>query len=242
MGRNANTTRCAITLCDIDPLACESEVSPTEALSLILLMVLPCVVAWLFPLIAAPCVPLAERRDHDDPTVVERGLRATIRSYRERIDPPMYLCGVGLLPWDCGASGLLGVILAMGVGVFVVFFGLLFGKGDLENHPCDGGLGSCRTISCICGNMIAEGYVFMFTCLFVTSILLVQRFSTMGHRHRRQHVLVKAVLVFGSLLLLLTAIFPERYDADGTLLSYGLEVRSLSQPIPLTVAYGKAQA
>jgi len=128
---------------------------------LILLMVLPVIAAWLGPVVAAPCVALSARRDDDDPTTG----RATLHSYRERVDPPMFFCGLGLLPWDCGASGLLGVVLAMGVGVFVVFFGLLFGKGDLENHPCDGGLGSCRTISCICGNMIAEGCVIhTFVC------------------------------------------------------------------------------
>ena len=40
---------------------------------------------------------------------------------------------------------------------------------------------------------------------------------------RPQHLCVKSVLVAGSLLLLLTAIFPERYDADGQLLSQSLE-------------------
>ena len=43
---------------------------------------------------------------------------------------------------------------------------------------------------------------------------------------RPQHLCVKSVLVAGSLLLLLTAIFPERYDADGQLLSQSLEAIS----------------
>jgi hypothetical protein len=66
----------------------------------------------------------------------------------------------------------------------------------------------------------------MLVSLFITSTILVQRFSLMGHRHRPHHVLAKAVLVLGSLMLLLTAIFPQRYDADGTLLSPRLEVRA----------------
>lgn len=125
-------------------------------------MVLPCLVAWLGPVVVAPWVPLQQRRDDDDPTAYNssaRGLRASIWSYRVAIDPPMFLFGMACLPFDCGASGLLGVVLAMGVAVFVVFFGLLFGKAHLDNYPCDGALGSCRTISCICGNMIEEGCV-----------------------------------------------------------------------------------
>ena len=94
------------------------------------------------------------------------------------------------------------MVLAMVVGVYVIFFGLLFGAADAggldsahEAMPCDGGLGACRTISCICGNVIPEGYVFMFTCLSLTSAVLVQRLSAMGHRHRRRHLRVKSVLV-----------------------------------------------
>lgn len=155
----ADATRCPISLCDADPSACESQVTHGEALSLIVLMVVPCFLAWLGPVVVAPWVPLHRRRDDDDPTGFNdaRGLRASIWSYRVNIDPPMFLFGMACLPFDCGASGLLGVVLAMGMGVFVVFFGLLFGRADLDNHPCDGGLGSCRTISCICGNMITEG-------------------------------------------------------------------------------------
>jgi hypothetical protein len=151
--------RCPITLCDADPSACETQVTPVEALSLILLMAVPCFLAWLGPIVLAPCVPLNQRRDADDPTGSSgaQGLRASVWSYRVNIDPPMFLCGLACLPFDCGASGLLGVVLAMGMGVFVVFFGLLFGRGHLDSYPCDGGLGSCRTISCICGNMITEG-------------------------------------------------------------------------------------
>lgn len=244
-----NSSRCPISLCDISPSACQSEVTPSEAFALLALMVLPVAVAWLAPLFGARCVPCSERRDDDDPSLHDADpsrrlgprdstalspLRAGLVPFRERVDPPMFLCGIGACPLDCGSTGLLAVVLAMVVGVYVIFFGLLFGAADAggldsahEAMPCDGGLGACRTISCICGNVIPEGYVFMFTCLFLTSAVLVQRFSAMGHRHRPQHLCVKSVLVAGSLLLLLTAIFPERYDADGQLLSQSLEALHL---------------
>ena len=212
-----NSSRCPISLCDISPSACQSEVTPSEAFALLALMVLPVAVAWLAPLFGARCVPCSERRDDDDPSLHDADpsrrlgprdstalspLRAGLVPFRERVDPPMFLCGIGACPLDCGSTGLLAVVLAMVVGVYVIFFGLLFGAADAggldsahEAMPCDGGLGACRTISCICGNVIPEGYVFMFTCLSLTSAVLVQRLSAMGHRHRRRHLRVKSVLV-----------------------------------------------
>lgn len=75
--------------------------------------------------------------------------------------------------------------------------------------------GRCRTISCICGNVLQEGYVFMFCCLALTSLLLVRRISEMAHRACWRHHLVKGLLITGSLLITLTGSFPERYDING---------------------------
>ena len=55
----------------------------------------------------------------------------------------------------------------------------------------------------------------MFCSLSLTSLLLVQRISAMFHRTRRQHKLIKAALIVGSLLITLTGCFPERYDLTG---------------------------
>ena len=73
----------------------------------------------------------------------------------------MFLGGVGLLPLECGFSGLLTIIWVMAATFVGTFFYLLN-----QSHPCSTALGECRTISCICGNAIPEGYVFMFSCLY----------------------------------------------------------------------------
>jgi len=75
--------------------------------------------------------------------------------------------------------------------------------------------GRCRTISCICGNVIQEGYVFMFCCLTLTSALIVQRISVMPHHPHWWHKSAKLLLIIGSLLITLTGCFPERYDVNG---------------------------
>ena len=72
----------------------------------------------------------------------------------------MFLGGVGLLPLECGFSGLLTIIWVMSATFVGTFFYLLN-----QSHPCSTALGECRTISCICGNAIPEGYVFMFSYL-----------------------------------------------------------------------------
>ena len=75
----------------------------------------------------------------------------------------MFLGGVGLLPLECGFSGLLTIIWVMSATFVGTFFYLLN-----QSHPCSTALGECRTISCICGNAIPEGYVFMFSCLYAS--------------------------------------------------------------------------
>jgi len=120
----------------------------------------------------------------------------------------MFLCGLGLLPLDCGISGLLTVVSVMVFAFTTVFFSML-----TSERPCSTALGRCRTISCVCGTML-EGYVFMFCMLSITSVLLVQRFSRMVHHHRIQHRTLKPTLIVGSLMLTLTGIFPQRYDVN----------------------------
>ena len=129
--------------------------------------------------------------------------------HRSAIDPPMFLGGVGLLPLECGFSGLLTIIWVMSATFVGTFFYLLN-----QSHPCSTALGECRTISCICGNAIPEGYVFMFCCLVLTSVILVQRISRMFHQARRHHSGIKLLLIVGALLISLTGIFPERYDQN----------------------------
>ena len=54
----------------------------------------------------------------------------------------MYLCGIGLLSYDCGLSGLLTVVYAFTAGFVVLFFSLLNSP-----QPCTTPLGACRTSS-----------------------------------------------------------------------------------------------
>eukprot|EP00965_Chrysotila_dentata_P198783 6179016-Pleurochrysis_carterae.AAC.2 len=80
------------------------------------------------------------------------------------IDPPMFFCGAGLLPLDCGLTGLITVTFINVAAFLVIFFAMLNSP-----KPCTTGLGECRTISCMCGNVYNEGYVFMFCSLSLTS-------------------------------------------------------------------------
>jgi hypothetical protein len=51
-------------------------------------------------------------------------------------------------------------------------------------------------------------------------VILVQRISAMPHRQNSYHRFNKAILIVGALCLILTGIFPEKYNAEGTLCSY----------------------
>ena len=81
----------------------------------------------------------------------------------------MFLGGVGLLPLECGFSGLLTIIWVMAATFVGTFFYLLN-----QSHPCSTALGECRTISCICGNAIPEGYVFMFVVITANAVIVLQ--------------------------------------------------------------------
>jgi hypothetical protein len=128
---------------------------------------------------------------------------------RTEVEPPMILNGMCAV--DCGVTGLLAIIAVMWVTVTVFFFGSLW----VVDNPCDGPLGACSTISCVCGNILEQGYVFMFVSLVLTSIILVQRISAMPHQQLNHHRVNKPLLIIGALLLTLTGIFPERYGANG---------------------------
>lgn len=203
-----NVSHCSLSACETQPGYCEDHLSVADTILLCLIIVTPLLIALLAPLIArgegAMC-------SHDD----DSPLSPVWTRVDVPLDPPMYLCGVGLLPLDCGLSGLLTVVMVMACGFVVIFFSMLS-----TERPCTTGLGMCRTISCICGNLLPEGYVFMFCMLSITSVILVQRISRMAHHHRIQHRIIKPVLIAGSLMLTLTGIFPERYDANNTMSGY----------------------
>jgi hypothetical protein len=201
----ANLSHCPLSRCQTQPGYCEMKASDEDFLGLLFIILLPIFIAVFAPGIARGGVPC--RSDDDTPHLRTRDIRG--------IDPPMFLCGIGLIPLDCGLSGLLTVAFAMGSGFAVLFFAML-----TSARPCTTALGACRTISCACGNLIPEGYVFMFCMLTLTSAFLVQRFSSFVQHNRIQHKTLKPTLVLGSLLLCLTGIFPERYDANGLMGGY----------------------
>ena len=197
----ANLTQCPISRCLTESNYCESFPSANTKFQVIVIVVLPIVLAITAPLLSR--LPIACRRDDDTPDDAKYS----------NVDPPMFLCGVGLLPLDCGASGLITVIWGFSLAFVVAFFSLL-----ASPTPCDTALGACRTISCACGSgLVREGYVFMFCLLVLTSATLVQRFSSMAQHHRVQHRLIKPTLILGSLLLALTGVFPEKYDTNGSI-------------------------
>jgi len=188
---------CAISTCDTNPHECMTNLNAGQTMSLFGILFVPIVIAILAPQFAR-----TENSGRDDD--MDSGIKY------DAVDPPMYLCGVGLLPFDCGISGLLTVCISMGFAVVVVFFSFL-----ASPQPCNTALGQCRTISCACGNVLSQGYTFMLCLLVLTSSMLVQRISRMQQHHRRQHRIIKPTLICGSLLLSLTGIFPEKYDQNG---------------------------
>lgn len=195
------TWHCPLSRCETDPGYCEETASTEHIAGASLIVIVPILIALLAPL-CARSDGRACFHDDDSPQA------PTWSALESPIDPPMFLCGLGLLPLDCGISGLLTVVSVMVFAFTTVFFSML-----TSERPCSTALGRCRTISCVCGTML-EGYVFMFCMLSITSVLLVQRFSRMVHHHRIQHRTLKPTLIVGSLMLTLTGIFPQRYDVN----------------------------
>lgn len=196
-----NLSHCALSLCETDPASCATQLTSDEGFVLAACLGVPILIAILAPGIARGGI--ACKRDDD---IAEASPR---RPMYAPVNPPMFLCGVGLLPLDCGKSGLLTVIALLAFAVVVIFTSMA-----TSHRPCTTALGSCRTISCVCGNLMPEGYTFMLVSLSITSLILVQRLSKMTHHHRKQHKVLKAAMVLGALLLTLTGVFPERYDSN----------------------------
>lgn len=218
-------THCNVSRCEVDAGSCESHMDSNQWIQIHLIIWWPICLTIMAPILAArnSC-----RKDDDSllrsftsgaPYASRTRDRAEApeQSSGVGIEPPMFCCGAGLIPLDCGLSGLMVIIFIMNSAFLVTFYALLS-----SDRPCTTGLGECRTISCICGNVYREGYVFMFCSLSLTSLILVQRISSMFHRHRIQHTILKSILIIGSLLLSLTAVFPERYDANGLMGGYAI--------------------
>ena len=157
MANHTSEEHCPLSRCVTEPGYCNSEIEDDQFRALVLCVCVPLLLAFLSPIVAS-LFSLHFRSGsccHGDD---DRPARAPL--HRSAIDPPMFLGGVGLLPLECGFSGLLTIIWVMSATFVGTFFYLLN-----QSHPCSTALGECRTISCICGNAIPEGYVFMFSCL-----------------------------------------------------------------------------
>ena len=158
MANHTTEEHCPLSRCVTEPGYCNSEIEDDQFRALVLCVCVPLLLAFLSPIVAS-LFSLHFRSGsccHGDD---DRPARAPL--HRSAIDPPMFLGGVGLLPLECGFSGLLTIIWVMSATFVGTFFYLLN-----QSHPCSTALGECRTISCICGNAIPEGYVFMFSCLY----------------------------------------------------------------------------
>ena len=209
------SVHCPISKCTTSPGYCTSELSTDEWAIISIIIIATMLVVVLSPYLAGGDVRCWKRNDLDlHSTFVIDSRRASMAGFRvpsrehTDIEPPMYLCGIGLFPLPCGTTGLLVIIFVMVAGFLTTFLALLNSK-----VPCATGVGRCRTISCVCGNALnGAGYVFMFGCLVITAILLVQKISAMFHHHRLQHQVLKPLLILGALLLTLTGLFPEKVN------------------------------
>lgn len=126
-----------------------------------------------------------------------------------------YRLGVCAMSVNCN-SGMFVLLFILLVAFSVPFYGMLWST----DSPCETPLGACNTISCVCGNYVWKGYVFMFFCLALGSYRLY------GHIAREMEPLVfesgafrschlccpavsKILILCGSLGIVLTGIFPD---------------------------------
>ena len=121
-----NRSHCPLSRCLTEPGYCQERAAPSTTVELMIIVAVPILIAILAPGVARSGRPC--RRDDDTPGG---------RGKYEGIDPPMFLCGVGLLPLDCGLSGLLTIVSAMGFAFVVVFFAML-----TSAQPCSTPLGA----------------------------------------------------------------------------------------------------
>ena len=71
-------------------------------------------------------------------------------------------------------------------GFTMVFYSMLFADATGDSPPCSLPMGSCTTISCICGNYYAEGYVFMFVVMGLVAYTFFTEFAP--KIHPKKHV------------------------------------------------------
>lgn len=113
----------------------------------------------------------------------------------------------GLVVWRSGdpydkfgvPSGLAAVLGMFALGLIPVYLMLTSAE-----RPCDGPLAGCGAISCVCGNYSFEGYVWMNVVLFGLTAAFVREAAPLPWRSR-------LAMTFGSVAVLLTAVYPEHY-------------------------------
>ena len=181
---------CPRSLCTVDPKQCSSSLSTGEYVQLSLIVVVPIAAAILLPILSSTY--------------------SRASSHVSTVDPPMFGCGARLLPRECATSGLLVVAFVVLIGFLVVFVGLL-----IDPRPCETALGSCGTISCMCGNVFQDrGYTWMFFSLVLTSLLLVREIATSMRGTTRRQRVNKGLMTAGAMLISLTGVFPEQFSTD----------------------------
>jgi len=102
-------------------------------------------------------------------------------------------------------------------GFTLVFYSMLFADATGDSPPCSLPMGSCTTISCVCGNYYAEGYVFMFVVLGLVGYTFFTEFAPKiypkkhvqpedrrYHRHYFCRFWSKQLVSFGILCVVLT--------------------------------------
>ena len=62
----------------------------------------------------------------------------------------------------------------------IIVLGLYIGMGIFSVPPCSSPAGYCSNISCVCGNLFVEGYVFLFVSLFFLTYATLERISEIG--------------------------------------------------------------
>ena len=110
------------------------------------------------------------------------------------------------------------IIVVFWVATFafmVTFFAL-----HAESNPCATGLGQCTTISCICGNIYFQGYVFMFVSLTLCAVLLIQDLHREINRVVGVSLVPRAfnmemIVAVGLLMVVFTGVFPTMEKENG---------------------------
>ena len=102
------------------------------------------------------------------------------------------------------SNGMLVVLASLALGFTPTFYLLLASR-----YPCATGLGGCGSISCVCGNYLTQGYAWMITTLFGGVVCVLREAAALDGPSR-------AACATGACMVLLTAIFPEKFSVDPT--------------------------